>query len=179
MKIFQLLVITVCMHFTVAGQNVHETSIMELERYINRSQKPMIINFWATWCIPCVKELPALDSVARSYEKNDIELVLVSLDRKAEYPQKLQEFLKKRNMSGTFFWLNETNADYFCPMVDSSWSGSIPATLFVNRKAGFRHFFEKAFTVQELMSEVERLVAGNINRGTTTTQASPKSTSRL
>ena len=64
---------------------------------------------------------------------------------------------KKHNFKTNIVWLQETDADYFCPKIDTTWSGSIPATLFVNTKTGYRKFFEGEMTVVEfegLLKEV-------------------------
>jgi len=81
-------------------------------------------------------------------------LILVSLDGKENYPKQLRNFVNKRKFTTEIFWLDETNADYFCPKIDSTWTGAIPATLLVNPKTGQRKFFEQPLTPQKLEKEI-------------------------
>jgi len=55
-------------------------------------------------------------------------------------------------------WLDETNADYFCPKIDAKWSGAIPATLFINNKSGYRKFMESQISHDDLKKEIRKLI---------------------
>jgi hypothetical protein len=87
------------------------------------------------------------------HQKDSVQLLLVSLDLKDDYPT-LKPFTKKRKITAPVVWLNETNADYFCPKVDSKWSGAIPATLFINNKTGYRKFYEEQIKEDQLAKEI-------------------------
>jgi thiol-disulfide isomerase/thioredoxin len=141
-----------------AGQEIRRVSAIDLESYIAKSDKPMIINMWATWCQPCIAELPYfLEEVNRhnsSSPADSIGLLLVSLDFKESYPEGILAFAAKRKVDATIVWLDETNADYFCPKVDSKWSGAIPATLFINNKTGYRKFVEEQLSHAQLKEEI-------------------------
>jgi hypothetical protein len=91
-------------------------------------------------------------------EEQKVELLLVSLDFSTSYPTKIQGLVKKKKFEATFFWLNETNADYFCPKIDPKWDGTLPSTLFVNNKTGYRQFFGRAMTDRQVELEVKKLV---------------------
>jgi hypothetical protein len=80
--------------------------------------------------------------------------MLVSLDLPDMYPGKLRSFIKKRKYRYPVAWLDESNADYFLPRIDSTWSGSIPATLIVNNKTGYRKFIESSLSEKELEEEI-------------------------
>jgi hypothetical protein len=69
------------------------------------------------------------------------------------------DFIKKKKFSASFFWLDESNADYFCPKVDPKWSGGIPATLLINKRTGYRKFFERQLTDRQVEPEIKLLVA--------------------
>ena len=132
------------------AQEVRRVKITELEKLMNESKYPLLINFWATWCKPCVEEMPSLIQEVKNHEADSLQLILVSLDDKENYPVKLQDFIRDRNYKGTFLWLDETNADYFCPRIDTAWSGAIPATLFLNKKIAYRKFVEAKLTDRSL-----------------------------
>jgi len=137
-------------------QEIKKMKITELETYIRQSDHPLIVNFWATFCVPCVKEIPAFQSAV---EKNKgVELLLVSLDLPKYYPAKISSFAKEKNFTAAIAWLNETNADYFCPRIDKKWSGAIPSSLFVNNKTKYRRFFEREMTAQEVEQTIANMI---------------------
>jgi thiol-disulfide isomerase/thioredoxin len=101
-----------------------------------------VVNFWATFCKPCNEEIPDFIRLAEKYKKQKVKLLLVSLDLPSYVPVRLPEFIKKNKYNTNHVWLNETDADRFCPMIDEKWSGAIPATIIVNNKTGYRKFFD-------------------------------------
>ena len=144
------------------GQQIRQVKITDLETVIKESKSPLIIDFWATWCAPCLQEIPYLESLAKKYSTSQVKLILVSLDFKKAYPETISSFIRKKGFTSPVYWLDETDADYFCPKVDSSWSGGIPATLFINPGTGYRKFSERSLSeeqaemmVKELLREVK------------------------
>ncbi|HYD91000.1 MAG TPA: hypothetical protein VEA37_05865, partial [Flavobacterium sp.] len=75
------------------------------------------------------------------------------------YPVKIKTFANKFKITAPIVFLDETNADIFCPVVDEKWSGAIPATLFINNKTGYRKFFEEEMPEQKFKTELKSLVA--------------------
>ena len=134
--------------------------ITDVEKIIAASKTPLIINMWATWCKPCIEEIPYfLEEIKKRNEKNDsVQLILVSLDFKESFPSGISAFVRKRKFDAPVVWLDETNADYFCPKIDPKWSGAIPATLFINNKTGYRKFIEEQIEHEELKEEIKKLV---------------------
>lgn len=134
---------------------VKKIKITDLEAHIQNSDHPLVISFWATWCAPCVEEIPWLQEGVAKFADQKVELVLVSLDFPKDYPKSIDAFIKKKNFRATFYWLDETNADYFCPKIHPRWEGGIPATLFVNNKTGYRRFFDRALTDRQVVPEIK------------------------
>ena len=157
MRIVLMLVLVLTSVFSF-GQTVKKVKIDELADYINKSERPLVINFWATWCSPCTHELPYFQSNIQKYSDQKVELILVSLDFKGDYPKRVVDFIKKEKYSGSFYWLDETNADVFCPKIDPKWDGGIPATLFINNKNSYRNFFERQLTEPQFINELKKLV---------------------
>ena len=93
------------------------------------------------------------------YEKDGLQILFVSLDMQDDYPAKVNSFIKKRKMSAV--WLDETNADYFCPKVDEKWTGAIPATLFINNSKNYRKFVEEQISEEALEKEIMTLLEKN------------------
>lgn len=145
--------------FVLPAQEARRIKITELEKMIAESQAPLVVNFWATFCKPCMEEMPHFQKLGKKYEKEGVKILLVSLDMRDDYPEKVTTFIKKKGIVTPTAWLDETNADYFCPRVDSSWSGAIPATLFVNNKSGYRKFTEEPLSEEELEKELKAVLA--------------------
>ena len=113
-----------------------------VDQFNKNNDTVYVVNFWATFCKPCVAELPYFISICNKYKDQKVKLLLVSLDLPDYYPAKIAAFAKKNNFNTAIAWLNETNADIFCPMIDKKWSGAIPATIVVNNKSGYKKFVE-------------------------------------
>lgn len=156
-KIAGTLFISIVMFSTLTtqGQDVRKIKITDLEKTINESKGPLIVNFWATYCVPCLKEIPSFQKIAKQYKDKGVKLLLVSLDMKEAYPSKINSIAKKLKLNPPVYWLDETNADYFCPKVDSSWSGALPSSLFINNDTGYRKFFEDELSKEKLEKEIK------------------------
>lgn len=134
------------------GQEVKKVKVTDLEKIITESKGPLIINFWATFCKPCMEEIPHFQKLQSKYEKDGLQILFVSLDLQDDYPAKVNAFVRKRKMTST--WLDETNADYFCPKIDEKWSGAIPATLFIHNGNSYRKFIEESISEEVLEKEI-------------------------
>ena len=132
------------------AQQIQKIKIKVLTDLTATSDSVLIINFWATFCKPCVEEIPDLIKLAKKYKKEKASLYLVSLDLEDYYPEKIKKFVAKKKYAAKIAWLDESNADYFCPLIDASWSGGIPATLFINNKTGYKKFYEKQLSATEI-----------------------------
>jgi thiol-disulfide isomerase/thioredoxin len=144
----------------VYAQEVSIIHIDELKKRIDAQTDTLyIVNFWATWCAPCVKELPVLDSIQTRYATQKVKVLLVSLDFVEDYQSKLLPFLKKKKIQSSVLLLNESNANYFVPILDKTWTGAIPATLICNQARGVHLFWEKKVTFKLLQSKLEPLLS--------------------
>lgn len=143
----------------INAQSIPTWKIEDVEDYIKKSETPVIVNFWATYCVPCIEEIPYFQELVKKYEHKGVKLLLVSLDFEDFYPDKIRKFANKMKFTAPIVWLNETNADYFCPKIDTAWSGVMPASLLINNKTGFRSFFEEKIPKEKLEMEIERMVA--------------------
>ena len=165
-KLFSLLFLS-CIGFSnVEAQDIPKWKISDLEAYIKNSNKPTVVNFWATFCKPCIAEIPHFQKLVRQYEKDSVQLLLVSLDMEEMYPAKIKAFAEKFKFTAPIVFLDETNADVFCPRVDEKWSGAIPASLFINNKTGYRKFFEEEMSEQKFETELKTLIGDKANKKT-------------
>jgi thiol-disulfide isomerase/thioredoxin len=155
-----LLIFMLCSWTVVRAQvPVQKIRIGELQEYIARSDHPLIVNFWATFCAPCNKEIPYFQSTVARYKDAGVELILVSLDLPDYYPVKIGDFARKHGYTARLMWLNETNADYFCPKVDTGWTGGIPSSLFIDNKTHYRRFFDRQLTEPQVELEIKKMLS--------------------
>ncbi len=140
---------------SVKGQTIASWKVTKLQDYISKSDSVLVINFWATFCKPCKEEIPYFETIVNKYKDQKVKLLLVSLDLPDFYPNKIKVFAEKNNYNNQIVWLNEANADYFCPKVDKAWMGGIPSTLLVNPKTGYRKFFEQQMKPEEFERELK------------------------
>ena len=132
---------------------VYETFDAFETAFIKNPEKQRVINFWATWCKPCVEELPFFMEWKKGNKNNAIDLVLVSLDRAKDLETRVVPFLKKNNIKAINILLADGKASQWIDRVDSKWSGAIPATLFV--KGTKKQFFEKEYhSTEELKQDI-------------------------
>ncbi|MFN8353543.1 MAG: TlpA disulfide reductase family protein [Spirosomataceae bacterium] len=117
-----------------------------------------IVNFWATWCRPCVAELPNFERAHRYYQNKKVKIVLVSMDFAKDLKSKVQPFITKKQLKNPVVLLNEMDGNQFIDQVDTSWTGAIPATLLVNTRRQKRKFFEKELTYDQLVQEINGLL---------------------
>ena len=112
-----------------------------------------VINFWATWCGPCVKELPYFEALTKKYQGEPVKVVLVSLDFEKHIDRKVLPFLNKKEIVSEVIVLLDGKANRWIDKVDPSWSGAIPITYV--RKGLESLFFEQEFhSTQELIDIV-------------------------
>ncbi|MES2593402.1 MAG: TlpA disulfide reductase family protein [Bacteroidota bacterium] len=156
---YVLLFITVVI-ITLSGhsQSVRVIKITELESRLNAdTDTTFIVNLWATWCAPCVKELPDFDSIHAAYADKKVKIILVSLDFKEDLHTKLIPFLASKKIKSEVVLMDELNANYFIPKISNEWSGAIPATLIINKQKKINRFFEKKLDYTFLKTQIESI----------------------
>ena len=141
------------------AQDIQKWKLSDLKSAIKNADKPTIFNFWATFCLPCLEEVPYFQEMVKKYDSAGIRLVFVSVDPSENYPQKIKTVTTKFKFKYPVKFLDETDADLFCPAVDKTWSGAIPASLFINNKTGYRKFFEEQLSKTQLEKEIKALLA--------------------
>lgn len=114
--------------------------------------KTYVINFWATWCAPCVKELPAFEKLQAAYKSKNVEVILVSLDFPTQVESHLIPFIEKKKLQSKVVLLDDPDQNTWIPKINNNWSGAIPATLIYNEKE--RSFYEQSFHYEQLEKEV-------------------------
>jgi thiol-disulfide isomerase/thioredoxin len=156
-KLITLLALLTITHFTKA-QPIRKLKMDELLKMIDTVKTPLVVNFWATWCGPCIREIPWFEKTMKEFADKKVKLILVSIDYPDEYPANIAAFAKKNGYRSEIIWLNETDADVFCPKVDKAWQNTIPVTLMVNNKKKYRQFYNQQLPEQKLLQELQKLV---------------------
>lgn len=111
-----------------------------------------IINFWATWCAPCIKELPYFEKINEAYKDKKVKVILVSLDIPSKVESNLIPFMIKKKLQSQVILLDDPDYNSWIEKVDKDWSGSIPATVIYNKNN--RKFYEQTFTYETLEKEL-------------------------
>jgi thiol-disulfide isomerase/thioredoxin len=158
MKYILVVAALILSHF-VNAQSIPSYKAEALMQRINGEDTLYIINFWATWCGPCVKELPEFDKLYEKYKDQPVKILMVSLDFKEDLSYKVPNFLKRKNFLPEVVWLNETNANQFIPKIEQRWQGSIPATLILYKKKEYRNFFEGTIKASQISVLVDKQLA--------------------
>ena len=128
-----------------------------LEPFLNKKDdKTYIVNFWATWCKPCVEELPDFEKTYAERKSNNVKMILVSLDMPSMWEKRLVPFVKKNDLKGEVVILDDPKMNKWIPEIDADWEGGIPATLIYNKDK--RTFYPHGFTYKELNTELDKFL---------------------
>jgi thiol-disulfide isomerase/thioredoxin len=114
-----------------------------------------VVNFWATWCGPCVQELPHFEKLQRNHHDKPLKVILVSLDFPSQLQKRVVPFVKKRKLTATVLLLDGGDPNQWIDRVEPRWSGSIPATLFLYK--GKRLFYEGQLSEADLYIYVQQI----------------------
>jgi thiol-disulfide isomerase/thioredoxin len=133
------------------GSKIQQLGFGQFEPFLHKQNDSIyVINFWATWCVPCRKELPVFERIGVKYRDEKIKVLLVSLDFPKQLQSQLIPFVNLNKLKSEIVLLNEPNANDWIDKVDPKWSGSIPFTLIYGK--GFKESYEHSFTNNELDS---------------------------
>lgn len=153
-----LFVFLVALSIRGYAQTVPVIGLDELEnRLENGGDTTYVVNFWATWCGPCVKELPFFENLHLNSVGSKRKVVLVTLDFVTQLETKVIPFLKEKQLKSEVLLMDEDKPNEWIPRVSEEWSGALPATLFVNTQKKTRHFHEGSFKegdLEKLLTEI-------------------------
>jgi thiol-disulfide isomerase/thioredoxin len=141
------------------AQNVNVITFDELDAWTKRQDDTVrVFNFWATWCKPCIEEMPAFDSLQRVSAGRKLQVIFVSLDFKSQIDKRVRPFVAKKKFAPPVVLLDAPDPNSWIDRISSDWSGAIPATLVVRTSHNVRNFYEHDFTFDELQSILQPLM---------------------
>jgi thiol-disulfide isomerase/thioredoxin len=147
--IFTLLLVFAFFTFSEA-QNIKSLKINQLLKEISQQDDTLrVVNLWATWCAPCVKELPHFEKARIDFSGKKIKIILVAVEDNLD---KVKAFAQKKNLQNTLWFLDEDHANEWIPLIEKDWQGEIPVTLFL--QGGKRDFHSGDFTADELFTSI-------------------------
>lgn len=144
--------------YTKDGITVKSFDFNSFEPYLHKDDETTyVINFWATWCLPCLKELPYFEQLHEKYKDQNVKVILVSLDLPKKVESNLIPFIKKKSLKSEVIHLNDPDANSWIEKVDKSWTGSLPTTIIYKKKE--RVFAEDSYSsLKELEEELLTII---------------------
>ena len=135
-------------------QKISEKGIKDL---VGKNKgKVLLLNFWATWCPPCLEEFPALVKVSTAYKAKGLEVIGISMNDASEMNE-LQAFLRKQKAPFTVY-LAGTVPDEFYKSIDKRWTSEIPLTMIYDKDGKLRYYHNDACTYAQFEKDVQSLL---------------------
>ncbi|MFT4660233.1 MAG: thiol-disulfide isomerase/thioredoxin [Patiriisocius sp.] len=144
----------------ISAQEFKTVKIDAVENILsNQNDTLYVLNFWATWCQPCIEELPYFEVMHDKFKNDKVKIILISLDFSNVIDTRLKPFLEKKELKSTIWLLDEKKANEYIPKVDDQWSGAIPFTVFSRGQDAVKDRKEGKLTQNEL----EELISSKLN----------------
>ncbi|MES3018742.1 MAG: TlpA disulfide reductase family protein [Bacteroidota bacterium] len=157
--VIALLIVNICgVSEETRGQTVKLLSVDQLELRLDRGKDTTyVVNFWATWCGPCLKEMPHFEKLQAEFADQKLKVLFVSIDNLSKLKSAVVPLAKRLKLKNEVFLLNEKDPQVYLERIDKKWSGALPASIFVNKVRGKREFYEKEFTYAELVKTYQSI----------------------
>ena len=144
-----------------ASPTVAKIDALELKRLIRPKGKPLLVNFWATWCDPCREEFPELVKINNDY-KGKIDFITISLDDLADINSAVPQFLTEMKAEMPAYLLVTSDEESAISSVSKDWSGGLPFTLLINEKGGTAYFRQGKVRPEILRGELTKLTTSPV-----------------
>lgn len=129
-----------------------------LGKLLKPNGKPLLVNFWATWCGPCVEEFPELVKINSDY-KEKLDVKAISLDEVEEINAGVPKFLAKVKSEIPAYLLKTADEDAAIQNVDKSWQGGLPFTILINADGTVAYTKQGILNPKQLREEIDKTLA--------------------
>ena len=151
------LYLSVFQAFSQSG-SVRVIKFEDLQKQINKvSDTTLVVHFWATWCKPCIEELPNYEKLSQEFVKKKVRFLMVSMDFTKDLKGKVEPFIEKNGIRSEVVLLDEPDYNAWIDEIDKDWSGTIPATLMINLTMRKRIFFEGQANMEKFIEELKEM----------------------
>ena len=140
---------------------IREIDLEGLKKILQRDPKdtrPLLINFWATWCDGCREEFPELVKIDNDYRAKGLNFISVTLDDVTDIKTKVPDFLKEMKAKMPVVLLNVSDPEPAIHVVDEKWDGALPATYLYDKDGKVVYKYFGAIKPAELRSALDKLV---------------------
>ena len=123
-----------------------------------QSARPLLVNFWATWCDPCRDEFPDLVKINEQYRSKGLDFISISLDDLSDIKTEVPKFLREMHASMPVYLLNVSDPEPAINAIDPTWGGGLPATFLYSEsgRIAYKHFGR--VNDSELRATIDKLV---------------------
>ena len=130
----------------MAQESIELWDLDRLNKELSEPETPRLLNFWATWCKPCIEELPLLKQASEDYD--NLEVIFVSLDFADALESRVIPFVEDNLADQKVVLLDAGNPNVWIDLVDPEWSGAIPASTLITSESNY--FFEGKFNEETI-----------------------------
>jgi thiol-disulfide isomerase/thioredoxin len=123
----------------------------------NRNGKILFVNFWATWCIPCVEEFPDLVKIYNEYKNSNFEFLSISVDLPSEIETKVKPFLEEQSADFSVVVIKEKSSEEVINLINPEWNGAVPATVIYDETGTMQEFIAEVKNFDAFHSSIERV----------------------
>jgi thiol-disulfide isomerase/thioredoxin len=138
--------------------SVKQIDFAGLRKALTPSAKPLLVNFWATWCDPCREEFPELVKLDAEY-KGKIDFITISLDELSEINGDVPKFLAEMKAEMPAYLLKAVDDDAAIAFVSKEWSGALPLTILYDPSGKQAYYRQGKVRIETVRAEIDKLIS--------------------
>lgn len=127
-----LLFFTACSYSELELKRGNAAEILEQAK-THSGREAVLLNFWATWCAPCIEEFPMIAELAENYKNRGLHVYFISVDW-SEDEDKVLEFLERQGIKGISYIKSTQDDESFINSISTAWTGAVPFTILFDKQ---------------------------------------------